>query len=127
MAMTILIVDDCGTTRKIISHYLRSSGYGTVQAANGLEAVEKVSTGSVDFIITDMNMPQMDGLELVKWVRENMQFGQIPIVMLTTEADESRKMTAISAGVSAFLTKPVTQEKLAEEVKRVCDLYAGRR
>ncbi|MBI4714877.1 MAG: response regulator [Nitrospirae bacterium] len=125
--MTILIVDDCGTTRKIISHYLRSSGYGTVQAANGLEAVEKVSTGSVDFIITDMNMPQMDGLELVKWVRENVQFGQIPIVMLTTEADESRKMRAISAGVSAFLTKPVTQEKLAEEVKRVCDLYAGRR
>jgi two-component system chemotaxis response regulator CheY len=127
MAMNILVVDDCGTTRKIISHYLRSAGYGTMQAANGLEAVEKLSSEMVDCILTDLNMPQMDGLELTKWVRGNIQCNQTPIVMLTTEAEGSRKILAIKAGVSAFLTKPVTQEKLAEEVKKVCDLYAGRK
>jgi two-component system chemotaxis response regulator CheY len=127
MAMTILIVDDCGTTRKIISHYLRSAGFGTLQASNGLDAIEKLSAGNVDFIVTDLNMPQMDGLELVKWVRGNVQCHEIPIVMLTTETEESRKITAIKAGVSAFLSKPVTQEKLTEEVKKISDIYAGRK
>jgi two-component system chemotaxis response regulator CheY len=127
MAMTILIVDDCSTTRKIISHYLRSAGFVTLQASNGLDAVEKLSVGNVDFIVTDLNMPQMDGLELVKWVRGNVQCQEVPIVMLTTETDESRKITAIKAGVSAFLSKPVTQEKLTEEVKKISDIYAGRK
>ncbi|MBI5756190.1 MAG: response regulator [Nitrospirae bacterium] len=123
MDKNILIVDDCRTTRKIISLYLNGAGYKTVVAANGIEAVEKLIGTKVDFIITDLNMPQMDGIELTKWIRSNAMYKDVPLVILTTDQDDLRRVNGINAGASAFLTKPITKERLIDEVKRVFEGY----
>ena len=123
MDKNILIVDDCRTTRKIISLYLNGAGYKTVVAANGVEAVEKLVGAKVDFIITDLNMPQMDGIELTKWIRSNAMYKNVPLVILTTDQDDLRRVNGINAGASAFLTKPITEERLIDEVKRVFERY----
>ena len=123
MDKNILIVDDCRTTRKIISLYLNGAGYKTVVAANGVEAVEKLVGAKVDFIITDLNMPQMDGIELTKWIRSNAMYKNVPLVILTTDQDDLRRVNGINAGPSAFLTKPITKERLIDEVKRVFERY----
>ena len=123
MDKNILIVDDCRTTRKIISLYLNGAGYKTVVAANGVEAVEKLVGAKVDFIITDLNMPQMDGIELTKWIRSNAMYKNVPLVILTTDQDDLRRVNGINAGASAFLTKPITKERLIDEVKRVFERY----
>ncbi|MDD5433996.1 MAG: response regulator [Nitrospira sp.] len=121
MEKNILIVDDCRTTRTIISLYLKSAGYKTIMAANGFDAVEKLMNSSVDFIITDLNMPQMDGIELTKWVRNNSAFQDIPLIILTTEQDDISRTKGINNGASAYLTKPVTKDKLVKEINTLLD------
>ena len=125
MAGNILIVDDCSTTRKIIASYLKGAGYHTISAANGVEAIEKLVTTKVDFIITDLNMPQMDGMELLKWVRSNTPFQDLPLVILTTEQDGLSRAKGISTGASGFLTKPITKELLIKEVRGIADASKG--
>ncbi|MGH7230377.1 MAG: response regulator [Nitrospiraceae bacterium] len=119
MAKSVLIVDDCATTRRLVSLYLKREGYRPIQAENGLEALEKLAYGPVDLIVTDMNMPQMDGVALTRAVKDSPTLGAIPVLMLTTESTESERNHGISAGAAAFMTKPVTQERLAEEVRRL--------
>jgi two-component system chemotaxis response regulator CheY len=125
MMGNILIVDDCSTTRKIIASYLKEAGYNTITAANGVEAVEKLVTTKVDFIITDLNMPQMDGIELLKWIRSNTTFKDLPLVILTTEQDDLIRAKGISIGASAFLTKPITKELLINEVREIAEASKG--
>lgn len=119
MDKSILIVDDCKTTRKIISLYLNGAGYKTILAANGVEAVEKLVSTKIDFIITDLNMPQMDGIELMKWIRSNAMFRDIPLVILTTEQDYLSRFNGMNTGASAYLTKPITKERLINEVRQI--------
>jgi len=121
----ILIVDDCSTTRKIIVSYLKGAGYNTITAANGVEAIEKLVTTKVDFIITDLNMPQMDGIELLKWIRSNTTFKDLPLVILTTEQDDLSRAKGMSIGASAFLTKPITKELLINEVREIAEASKG--
>jgi len=125
MMGNILIVDDCSTTRKIIASYLKGAGYNTITAANGVEAIEKLVTTKVDFIITDLNMPQMDGIELLKWIRSNTTFKDLPLVILTTEQDDLIRAKGISIGASAFLTKPITKELLINEVREIAEASKG--
>ena len=121
MGKNILVVDDCRTTRKIVSLYLNNAGYKTIAAGNGVEAIEKLVSSEVDIIISDLNMPQMDGAGLVEWVRSNPSYRDIPFIILTTENDNLRKSELIRKGASAFLSKPITKENLVEEVTRILE------
>ncbi len=96
-----------------------SKGYVTVTADNGIDALEKLATNPGDLVLTDLNMPQMDGIELVKNIRANEVYEGLPIIMITTESGELDKETAFEAGVTAFLIKPVTPKKLVEEIEKL--------
>jgi len=117
MGKIVLVVDDCRTTKKIVSLYLNNAGLKTIAAGNGVEAIEKLVTSEVDIIISDLNMPQMDGAGLLEWVRNNPSYRDIPIVILTTENDNIRKSELLNKGATAFLTK----ENLIAEVTRILE------
>ena len=121
MGKMVLVVDDCRTTKKIVSLYLNNAGLKTITAGNGVEAIEKLVTSEVDIIISDLNMPQMDGAGLIEWVRTNPSYRDIPIVILTTENDNIRKSELLNKGATAFLTKPITKENLIAEVTRILE------
>jgi len=121
MGKMVLVVDDCRTTKKIVSLYLNNAGLKTIAAGNGVEAIEKLVTSEVDIIISDLNMPQMDGTGLIEWVRNNPSYRDIPIVILTTENDNIRKSELLNKGATAFLTKPITKENLIAEVTRILE------
>ena len=121
MGKMVLVVDDCRTTKKIVSLYLNNAGLKTIAAGNGVEAIEKLVTSEVDIIISDLNMPQMDGTGLIEWVRTNPSYRDIPIVILTTENDNVRKSELLNKGATAFLTKPITKENLIAEVTRILE------
>jgi len=121
MIRSILIVDDCRTTRKIIASYLKGAGYNMITAANGVEAIEKLVGTKVDFVITDLNMPQMDGIELLRWIRSNATFRHLPLAILTTDQADLSRVKAISTGASAYLTKPITKELLINEVRQIAE------
>lgn len=117
MTEKILIVEDDTITRKFISFILRSSGFEVVCACDGIEALERLAVCPVDLVITDLNMPKMDGVELVHNIRDDVQYTGLPIIMLTTEADEEARQAAAGAGVSAYLVKPVSGEELSERIR----------
>lgn len=117
--MKILVVDDDKTTRKLLSLYLKGKGYEVVTAENGLDAIEKVGTESVNFILTDMNMPYMDGIEFTKNIKSDPVLKNIPVVMVTTEADEDERERAFKAGVDEYLVKPVNAEQVTEAVMKI--------
>lgn len=120
MKKQILIVDDSSTTRKLISLYLKIAGYNVISAINGIDALEKLAKTQVDLVITDLNMPQMDGLELIKSIREDkINLGDIPVILLTTEEEIKSKAEATIIGATVYLCKPVSQDKLSAEVKKL--------
>ncbi len=117
--MKILVVDDCPTTRKLLGHYLRSGGYSVVFAENGLDALEKLATETVNLIVTDLNMPYMDGIELIKTLRADPTWDETPILMVTTEDDEAEKAKAIDFGANGYLVKPVTSNVITDNIKQI--------
>ena len=117
--MKIMVVDDCKTTRKLLGHYLKSRGYQVVFAENGLDALEKLGTDSVNMIMTDLNMPFMDGLELIKTLRSDSAWSNIPILMVTTENDGMEKERAIELGANGYIVKPVSGEVIAHNIKLI--------
>lgn len=121
MSKQILIVDDCPTTRRLVALYLKSAGFSCVQAENGLDALEKLAQDQVDLVVTDLNMPRMDGLALTKQIRSESRYAGLPIVMLTTEGEDAERGKGLEAGVSAYLTKPVTQDRLGQVAKTLTD------
>ena len=114
--MKIMIVDDCNTTRKLLGHYLRSRGYSVVFAENGLDALEKLAINDVNLIMTDLNMPYMDGIELIKTLRSDPELSEIPILMVTTENDDIERAKAISSGANGYMIKPVTGDAITENI-----------
>jgi two-component system, chemotaxis family, chemotaxis protein CheY len=112
----ILIVDDSHTTRRLISYMLRKNNYVIVEAEDGIDAIEKLSNLQVDLVIADLNMPNMDGIEFVKNLRNNYYFMDIPIIMLTTSRDDQMKRNAFEAGVNMFLNKPIRTDMLLYKV-----------
>ncbi len=117
--MVILVVDDCRMTRRLLSMYLRGAGYEVIVAENGLEALEKLGREPYAAVITDLNMPQMDGIEFTRSIRGNSEYQGLPVIMLTTQGEERERNIGLDAGVSAFLTKPITQKALIQEVQRL--------
>ncbi len=125
--MKVLVVDDDKTTRKMLSLILRSKGYEVITAENGMDGLQKLGMEQVNLILTDMNMPYMDGIEFTKQVRSNPEISNIPIVMLTTEADEEEKQRAYKAGVDDYLVKPATAEQIVESMKRIIRKIFGKK
>jgi len=114
----IITVDDSSTMRRIIKNTLQKLGFNNViEAGNGIEALEQMSKNNkIDIIITDWNMPEMDGLTYVKTVRTKEQYKDTPILMITTEAAKEDILTALSSGVNNYVVKPFTPETLQEKV-----------
>ncbi|MGA1847020.1 response regulator [Deferribacter abyssi] len=113
----IITVDDSSTMRRIIKNTLHKIGFSNVlEASNGVEALEVLSKNSVDLIITDWNMPEMDGLTFVKTVRANKEYDEIPILMVTTEAAKEDILIALKSGVNNYVVKPFTPDTLKEKV-----------
>jgi two-component system, chemotaxis family, chemotaxis protein CheY len=119
-SMKILIVDDSITIRRIISTALKSVGYSeTVEAANGKDALAKLTNGNVDFIITDWNMPEMNGLDFIKEVRSNPVYSSLPILMVTTRGTEHDVIEALQAKVNSYIVKPFTPQELKEKIEGI--------
>jgi two-component system, chemotaxis family, chemotaxis protein CheY len=115
--MKILIVDDDQTTRKLLGLYVKSRGLEAAYAENGLDALEKLGGGDINLVITDLNMPYMDGIEFVKTVRADSSRPGVPILMVTTESDLEERERAVNAGVNGFLTKPVSAEVITRHIR----------
>ena len=117
MSIRVLVADDSNTMRKIIIRNLQAVGVPTaVEASDGNEAVQTFVPGEFDLVLTDWNMPGKTGLEVIKEIRE--KDAKVPIIMITTEAEKSRVIEAIKAGVSDYLVKPFTSETLREKVTK---------
>ena len=120
---SIITVDDSSTMRRIIKNTLQKLGFETIlEAGNGVEALEVMSKNKVDMIVTDWNMPEMDGLTFVKAVRAKDEYKDLPILMITTEAAKADILTALRSGVNNYVVKPFTPETLQEKVFKLLDL-----
>lgn len=117
---TIFLVDDSATILLSISSILAKAGYATEKAANAEEALRKLQGGlKIDLLITDLNMPGMNGIDLIKEVRKLPAYKFVPILFLTTESQQSRKMEAKAAGASGWIVKPATADELLNTIKLV--------
>lgn len=115
----IITVDDAATMRRLVSYTLRTEGYEVLEAEDGEDALRVLAAQSVDVVITDINMPKMDGIELVRRLRALPQFKATPILMLTTESDPAKKLEGKNAGATGWITKPFQPEQLLAAVAKV--------
>jgi two-component system chemotaxis response regulator CheY len=118
MSKRFLIVDDSASIRQLVSFALNDAGYEVLAANNGEEAVGRLSEGTFDMVITDLNMPQMDGIELIRNIRSMDSCRFVPIIMLTTEAQEDKKRQGKEAGASGWIVKPFSAEQLQNVVRK---------
>ena len=114
-----MIVDDAATIRKMVGFTLKPSGYEILEAADGVEALNALRQRSVDLVITDINMPRMDGLELISQARSLPNHSKTPIILLTTESNAAKKSQGKAAGATGWIAKPFEQEQLRAVVTRV--------
>jgi len=119
MTKTILIVDDSESIRQVVGITLRGAGYGVIEACDGKDALSKLTGQKVHLIVSDVNMPNLDGIGLVKEVKQSPQYKFTPIMMLTTEAGDSMKMAGKAAGAKAWLVKPFQPAALLAAVARL--------
>jgi len=119
MTKTILTVDDASTMRKVISIALQSAGHEVLEAEDGVAALGLLSLRHADVIITDVNMPRMDGIEFTRQVRLLPRFRLTPILLLTTESDPDKKARGRAAGATGWITKPFKQDQLIAVVAKV--------
>ncbi|GAB1410126.1 response regulator [Desulfovibrionales bacterium] len=118
MSNTIMTVDDSASVRQMVSLTLKDAGYSVIEACDGADALTKL-TGQIDLIITDLNMPNMDGIELIKAVRATANYKFVPIVMLTTESQAGKKEEGKSAGATGWIVKPFKPEQLVAVAKKL--------
>lgn len=116
---SILAVDDSASMRQMVAFTLKSAGYHVVEAVDGQDAWEKASGARFDLVLTDQNMPRMDGISLTKKLREAAQFQTTPILILTTESSDQMKQAGRAAGATGWLVKPFDPNKLIEVIKKV--------
>jgi two-component system chemotaxis response regulator CheY len=119
---TILVVDDSPTMRRMIMASLRGiDNVGFDQGASGLEAIERLALAPVDLVVLDLNMPDMHGLEVLRFVRSHERFGALPVVVLTTRGDEESRQAALRDGATTYLTKPFDPSQFAQEIRSLLD------
>lgn len=120
MSKTALIVDDSPTMRQMVSFTLTNAGFTVIEAADGKEAVTKVVGGQkLDIVVTDLNMPEMDGITLIKELRRLSMFKFTPILMLTTESALEKKQAGKEAGATGWIVKPFNPEVLLKTIAKV--------
>ena len=117
----VLIVDDSPTIRKMVRASLQDVEADFIEAATGLEAIEQLAITRVQLIVLDLNMPDMHGIDVLKFVRRNPQYDTLPIVVLTTRGDEMSRQTATAAGATSYMTKPFAPQALAHAVRGLLD------
>lgn len=115
----ILTVDDSPSMRALLLHALREHGFHVEQAEDGQAALDWLATNEVDLVITDINMPRLDGFGLIEQLRESAHYADCPILVLTTESSDEKKKRARDAGATGWIVKPFDAEKLAAAVRRV--------
>ena len=120
MVKNVLAVDDSRTMREMVSFTLKNAGYEVMEAEDGKASLDVVVGTKFDAIITDLNMPNMNGFELIRALRNNPLYKFTPILMLTTEGDAGKKEEGKAAGSTGWIVKPFNPEKLVEVVKKVC-------
>jgi len=117
---TVLIVEDSATTRAMIRSILEEfEEIETVEAASGFEALKQLPAHSVDLVVTDINMPDVNGLELINFMRKDKRYEKIPIIIISTERSEEDKKRGVALGANAYITKPFKPEDLQELVKEI--------
>ena len=119
MGKTILTVDDSASIRQMVTFTLKGAGYEVIEAVDGQDALEKANRQAFNLVLTDINMPRMDGLKLLEKLRDLTHYKNIPILMLTTESDEQMKAKGRAAGATGWLVKPFNPESLLEVIKKV--------
>jgi two-component system chemotaxis response regulator CheY len=119
MAKTILAIDDSASIRQMVAFTLKSSGYEVTEAVDGMDGLDKAKSKTFNLVLTDQNMPRMDGLTLIKSLRAMPQYKTTPILMLTTESSDAMKQQGRAVGATGWLVKPFDPQKLIEVVKKV--------
>jgi two-component system, chemotaxis family, chemotaxis protein CheY len=119
MPKVILSVDDSRSIRQMVSFTLTQAGYQVLEAVDGKDALTKLAVSNVDMVITDLNMPNMNGIELIREVRKQTKFKFIPIIMLTTESQDATKQEGKAAGATGWIVKPFNATQLVDVVKKV--------
>jgi two-component system chemotaxis response regulator CheY len=119
MSKTILAVDDSSSIRQMVSFVLTSAGYSVIEAEDGEEALSKVGASEISMVITDLHMPRLDGIGLIHKLRGIPSFKFVPIIMLTTESQETKKQQGRDAGATGWIVKPFKPEQLIAVVKKV--------
>jgi two-component system chemotaxis response regulator CheY len=120
MAKTIMIVDDSASMRRVVGIALKGAGYDVIEGVDGKDALSKLKGQKVHMIISDVNMPVMDGITFLKAVKQMPAYKFTPVIMLTTESEESKKREGQAAGARAWVVKPFQPEQLIGAVQRLC-------
>ena len=118
MGKVILVVDDSATVRKFVSASLTMQGFNVITACDGMDALEKLPSWTFDLVITDLNMPNMDGFELIRSLRENPQYRELPVIILSSLDDSGSMEKGKALGISSYLVKPFSLEKIQYEVSK---------
>lgn len=120
MSKTILVIDDSGSFRTVVKLALQKAGYTVIEAVDGQDAVGKLTGAKINLIVCDVNMPNMDGLTFLRHVKTLSAYKFTPVIMLTTESQESKKAEGRAAGAKAWITKPFQPSQLVDAVNRLC-------
>ena len=119
MAKKIMTVDDSASIRQMVGFTLRNAGYEVIESEDGAEALKLLDGQDIDMLVTDLNMPNVDGIELIRRVRQRAATKFIPIIMLTTESQEEKKLQGKEAGATGWIVKPFKPEQLINVIGRV--------
>jgi two-component system chemotaxis response regulator CheY len=119
MGKVIMTVDDSASVRQMVSFTLQKAGYEVITAIDGNDALSKLQGASINLVITDLNMPNLDGIGLIRQLRANARYKFMPIIMLTTESQMEKKQAGKAAGATGWIVKPFQPEQLVAVVKKV--------
>jgi two-component system chemotaxis response regulator CheY len=119
MSKTVMVVDDSASLRQMVSTTLKAAGYETIEAGDGREALDKLNGDKISLIISDVNMPNMDGITFLKEVKKLPAYKFTPVIMLTTESQEAKKEEGKQAGAKAWVVKPFKPDQMLQAVKKL--------
>ena len=120
MSKTILIVDDSSSLRQVVNIALTRAGYEVIEAVDGMDGLTKLDGRKINLIVSDVNMPRMDGITFLTNVKQNARYKFTPVIMLTTESQDAKKAEGKAAGARAWITKPFQPSQLVDAVNKLC-------